>query len=81
MNRVLVALVRAWQAVSVWLPPVCRFYPSCSRYTVEALQIHGPWKGLWLAGLRILRCHPFHPGGVDPVPPCRGQPAPDGGTP
>lgn len=83
MTRVLVAILRAWQAVSVWLPPMCRFYPSCSRYAVEALQVHGPFRGTWLAILRVLRCHPLHPGGLDPVPPRRSLQAadPTGGCP
>lgn len=51
------------------LPDVCRFYPSCSTYALEALQTHGPFRGVALAARRILRCHPFHPGGLDPVPP------------
>ena len=50
------------------MPPVCRFHPSCSKYALEALNIHGPFKGSWLAARRLLRCHPFHPGGLDPVP-------------
>jgi uncharacterized protein len=81
MTRVLVALLRTWQAISVWLPPMCRFYPSCSRYAVEALHVHGPARGLWLSVRRVLRCHPFNPGGIDPVPPRRGLPIPTGGTP
>lgn len=77
MTRLLVALIRAWQAVSCWMPPVCRFYPTCSRYAVEALQVHGPIRGLWLAIRRVLRCHPFHPGGFDPVPPRQILAAPE----
>lgn len=65
----LIWLVRAYQLlVSPFLPPSCRFHPSCSHYAVEALQRHGPLKGLWLAIRRILRCNPWHPGGHDPVP-------------
>lgn len=54
--------------VSPWIPSCCRFYPSCSQYALEALHRHGPLRGSWLALRRILRCHPWHPGGVDEVP-------------
>ena len=54
--------------VSPALGSRCRFYPSCSRYAVKAINLHGPWRGLLLALKRVLRCHPLHPGGVDPVP-------------
>ena len=65
----LVAIVRVYQwVVSPLLPPSCRFYPSCSAYAVEALSRHGAIKGSWLAARRVARCHPFHPGGIDPVP-------------
>jgi putative membrane protein insertion efficiency factor len=56
------------------LPPRCRFYPSCSAYAVEALRTHGVFRGGWLAVWRLLRCHPFHPGGIDPVPPRHPRP-------
>ncbi|HLE77343.1 MAG TPA: membrane protein insertion efficiency factor YidD [bacterium] len=69
MSRILVALVRGYQRfVSPYTPPTCRFSPSCSAYAVEAIQRHGPWRGVVLATRRLLRCHPFHPGGYDPVP-------------
>lgn len=62
-------LVRAYQwLVSPLLPPACRFYPTCSTYAASALERHGALKGSWLAARRVLRCHPFHEGGVDPVP-------------
>ena len=57
---------RRW--VSPGLPARCRFYPSCSSYALEAVAVHGAGRGLFLALRRLLRCHPFHPGGYDPVP-------------
>jgi putative membrane protein insertion efficiency factor len=68
----LVLPIRAYQLlVSPLLGPRCRFYPSCSAYAVEALRTHGPLRGTLLAGWRLLRCHPWNPGGLDPVPPPR----------
>jgi uncharacterized protein len=68
--RALAAAVRFYRRfISPALPPTCRFYPSCSAYALEALQVHGALRGTRLAVLRLLRCHPWHPGGVDPVPP------------
>ena len=65
----LIALVRFYKAIiSPLLPPSCRFYPSCSSYGLEALQLHGPVKGLYLTVHRVLRCSPFSEGGLDPVP-------------
>jgi hypothetical protein len=65
----LILLIRCYQRwVSPALPPRCRFYPSCSAYAVEALQVHGLIVGSALAAWRLLRCAPWHPGGVDPVP-------------
>jgi uncharacterized protein len=55
--------------VSPVLPPACRYYPSCSQYAVEAVTLHGPIRGVWLSARRLLRCHPWAPGGPDPVPP------------
>ncbi|MDD2407741.1 MAG: membrane protein insertion efficiency factor YidD [Tepidiphilus sp.] len=69
MRRLLMALIRGYQlAISPWLGRNCRFYPSCSQYTLEAIERHGALKGLWLGVRRVSRCHPFHPGGHDPVP-------------
>ncbi len=68
MRHVLIALVRVYQLVlSPLLPGSCRFYPSCSNYSIEAIRRHGAWKGLWLTVKRLGRCHPFHAGGFDPV--------------
>lgn len=70
MREPLRLLIRAYQLlVSPWLGARCRFYPSCSHYALEALQIHGSLRGSWLSLARLARCHPFHPGGYDPVPP------------
>jgi putative membrane protein insertion efficiency factor len=69
LARFLVMLVRGYQvAISPLLPPSCRYTPSCSQYAVEALRRHGALKGSWLAARRVCRCHPFRPGGYDPVP-------------
>ncbi len=76
MARLLIALVRIYQRwISPALPPTCRFYPTCSAYAVEALQLHGVLRGTWLTLWRLLRCAPWHPGGIDPVPPRRIRPA------
>ncbi|MGE9808344.1 MULTISPECIES: membrane protein insertion efficiency factor YidD [unclassified Janibacter] len=65
----LIWLVRGYQLlISPLLPPTCRYYPSCSAYAVTALERFGPIKGTWLAVRRLLRCHPWAPGGVDHVP-------------
>ncbi len=55
--------------ISPLLPRSCRFHPSCSVYALQALETHGPVRGLFLAAHRLARCHPFNPGGLDPVPP------------
>lgn len=69
MRRLLMALIRGYQlAISPWLGRNCRFHPTCSQYTLEAIERHGALKGLWLGVRRVSRCHPFHPGGHDPVP-------------
>ncbi len=69
MRWLLLTLIRGYQRLThSWMPPVCRFYPSCSRYTAEAITLWGPLQGGWLGLKRVCRCHPFHPGGLDPVP-------------
>jgi putative membrane protein insertion efficiency factor len=68
-GRVLLALIAAYQGIlSPFLGGFCRFVPSCSAYAAEAVREHGAGKGTRLAILRLLRCHPFHRGGYDPVP-------------
>ena len=69
LRLVLVGIITIYQRlISPLFPPVCRFYPSCSDYAVEALKLHGVGRGLAMAARRLLRCHPWHPGGFDPVP-------------
>lgn len=70
MKVLLIGLVRGYRiAISPMLMPSCRFHPTCSQYAIEALETHGALKGSWLTARRICRCHPFNPGGYDPVPP------------
>ncbi|RJE89921.1 membrane protein insertion efficiency factor YidD [Paenibacillus sp. 1011MAR3C5] len=69
MRRALQAPIHVYRKyISPLKPPSCRFYPTCSAYALEAIEVHGAAKGAWLAAKRIGRCHPFHPGGFDPVP-------------
>jgi putative membrane protein insertion efficiency factor len=69
LARLVVALLDFYKrAISPWLPPACRFEPTCSVYAREAILRYGLPKGLVLALTRLLRCHPLHPGGFDPVP-------------
>jgi putative membrane protein insertion efficiency factor len=72
--RLLMLLVTGYRRfLSPLLPPTCRFTPTCSAYALKALQTHGAVRGSWLTVRRIARCHPFHPGGYDPVPPPRSE--------
>jgi putative membrane protein insertion efficiency factor len=69
MNKVALLIIRAYQVlISPLFPSSCRFAPTCSQYAAEALSRHGVWRGLGLTIRRLCRCHPFHPGGWDPVP-------------
>lgn len=69
INFILFIFIRCYQLViSPWLPPSCRYEPTCSKYALEAIERHGPLKGLLLAISRILRCNPFGSYGYDPVP-------------
>lgn len=69
MKQIFIGIIRFYQKfISPMTPPTCRFYPTCSHYGLEAFQKHGAFKGFWLTLKRILKCHPFHPGGFDPVP-------------
>jgi len=68
-RRVVMLPIRGYQKfISPALPPSCRFSPSCSQYTLEAVSKYGALKGIWLGMRRLIRCHPFNPGGYDPVP-------------
>jgi len=68
-SRAVIGMIRFYQrSVSPFLPPSCRYTPTCSQYTLEAVTRYGAARGLLMGGRRFLRCHPFHPGGYDPVP-------------
>jgi putative membrane protein insertion efficiency factor len=69
MKQAVVWLIRGYQyAISPMLPQSCRFHPTCSAYALEAVRRYGVLKGLWLAARRLAKCHPWHSGGIDPVP-------------
>ena len=69
LKRIMIGAIRAYQIlISSWMPPRCRFYPSCSQYTLQAVESYGPAKGTWLGLRRLMRCHPWNEGGYDPLP-------------
>ncbi|WP_353406532.1 membrane protein insertion efficiency factor YidD [Pseudoteredinibacter isoporae] len=69
MKALLLGLIKIYQYLaSPWVGNQCRFYPSCSNYAKEAIETHGSLKGCYLASCRLAKCHPWHPGGMDPVP-------------
>ncbi|WP_082002792.1 membrane protein insertion efficiency factor YidD [Geobacter sp. OR-1] len=68
VNRIVIHMIVLYQrCLSPLLIPPCRFYPSCSQYAIESLKKYGLFRGAWMTLLRLAKCHPFHPGGIDPV--------------
>lgn len=68
IKKFLLFLIKVYQNISKYTPPVCRFTPTCSEYMRQAIVKYGVLKGVWLGVKRICKCHPFHPGGYDPLP-------------
>lgn len=69
ISKLIITLIRAYRLVlSPWLGQQCRFHPTCSQYALQAVEQHGPYHGSWLAIKRLASCHPWHTGGIDPVP-------------
>ena len=68
IKNFLLYLIKIYQSISKYAPAVCRFYPTCSEYMRQAIEKYGVLKGGWLGIKRLCKCHPFHPGGNDPVP-------------
>ncbi|MGP4059940.1 membrane protein insertion efficiency factor YidD [Halobacillus sp. H74] len=74
MKHVMIALITFYRkGISPFFPPSCRFQPTCSAYGLEAFQRYGFFKGFYLTLIRIMKCHPLHKGGFDPVPPKKGH--------
>jgi hypothetical protein len=67
VKRIGITLIRAYRVLFAWLPDACRFEPTCSRYTEQAIERYGLLRGGWMGARRISRCHPWNPGGYDPV--------------
>ncbi|MCG8520238.1 MULTISPECIES: membrane protein insertion efficiency factor YidD [Marinobacter] len=82
MRKLLLLPIRCYQyAISPMMASHCRHYPTCSNYAIEAIERHGAVRGSYLAGRRLLRCHPWSPGGYDPVPPSTPTPpSPEGSS-
>lgn len=76
VRRMVIGPIRAYQLLlSPFFGRQCRFYPTCSQYAIEAIASHGVLRGCGLSAWRLLKCHPFHPGGIDPIPSRRNTPA------
>ena len=69
ISKILITLIKAYRLfLSPWLGQQCRFHPTCSQFALQAIEQHGPFKGSWLTIKRLACCHPWHEGGIDPVP-------------